>query len=350
MRDLSGRIEQQFYFLAKTTHALARLRIRYTISSSKLIVPLVGKSQFGPSVSFRMHATQGLYRHRKFGHRLTMSVALEQPSPDTTPSPRPLVEIKALSARGRSGKGERLPLPQHGKEAKRLTKIAAEVEEANTFIASRHVEGCNTVALWRGYHQSLRYGGRWYATGDSYQGMPKAKRLSLRIDGEAVAEVDVRASHLTLLLGLFHDVPQVIEDPYGAFGFPREVIKVWVVTSLGAGFPMRQWPKSLAQPPEAAAGDVADAVLTRYPFLQDFPKLLGCSHDLRLCTPRLTNIEAEAMSAAMRHLRRDMGILALPMHDSLIVPRSAAEATSEALRQGYWDAASIYPAITVRTE
>ena len=44
----------------------------------------------------------------------------------------------------------------------------------------------------------------------------------------------------------------------------------------------------------------------------------------RLLTHRLMNIEAQALTGAMDNLRVAHDVLALPMHDGLLVPRSAA--------------------------
>ena len=44
----------------------------------------------------------------------------------------------------------------------------------------------------------------------------------------------------------------------------------------------------------------------------------------RLLTHRLMAIEAQALTGAMEYLRGSRGVLALPMHDGLIVPVSGA--------------------------
>jgi hypothetical protein len=43
----------------------------------------------------------------------------------------------------------------------------------------------------------------------------------------------------------------------------------------------------------------------------------------RLLTHRLMAIEAQALTGAIDYLRGSRGVLALPIHDSLLVPRSA---------------------------
>jgi hypothetical protein len=72
-----------------------------------------------------------------------------------------------------------------------------------------------------------------------------ANRRHIQINGAAVTEVDVRASHLTILHGLAGRTLPEREDLYGELGFPREVIKLWVTATLGAEWPIERWSRQM---------------------------------------------------------------------------------------------------------
>ncbi|HEX6957767.1 MAG TPA: hypothetical protein VF194_07255 [Ferrovibrio sp.] len=317
--------------------------------------------EFGPGVALarrfaaRFRGTERLWEcARRHG------IALEEVGQHferLRPSDNTPVYIKPLSAKvaGRRIPGKHLSLPRSGKAAIELERIVAGVREVNAFVAGRQVEGCDPITFQRGYSVDLNHGGRWYARGDNYQNLPKEARLGLRIDGEPVAEVDVRASHLTILLGM-QGLPLPEGDPYAGFGYPREVVKAWIVATLGAGAPAARWSPQAARSLREdgvsldgiTAAMVREAVLQRYPFLSTLPALLGCPQEPRLSSLRLMNIEANALTMAMQYLRVARDVLALPMHDSLIVPQSAVRAAEEALRQSYRAAIGLYPKLTVR--
>jgi hypothetical protein len=229
--------------------------------------------------------------------------------------------------------------------------MEAEVARMNEWLAAARIEGCDPVAFHRGFTSSLQFGGRWYASGESYQGMPQSERVSgLRINGTQVVEVDASASHLSILHGLVgRQLPD--GDPYAIGNFPREVVKAWVSVALGKGQCPRRWTARAASDLARKGGlsasaypaaSVGAAVLRRYPFLADLPAILSCPHEPRLASLRLQRIEADAMTSAMVCLR-SRGIHSLPLHDALVVPHDAAEAGKHALADGYGAAAGVRP-------
>lgn len=66
-----------------------------------------------------------------------------------------------------------------------------------------------------------------------------------------------------------------------------------------------------------------------------------------LLTHRLMNIEAGAMTLALRALRNDWRILALPLHDGLLVQRSTAREAADTLRRTFQDVAGVRVRVTV---
>jgi hypothetical protein len=188
--------------------------------------------------------------------------------------------------------------------------------------------------------------GRWYAAGGDYQNLPRADvewgRPSLRIDGEAVVEVDARASHLCLLAGIAGDpLTDPSADPYALSGFDRTVVKAYIAAAIGAGHPPRVWTRrALADAKEAgvtlprSVRDVREVVLARYPFLDRLPEVLGCQDEPRLCGHVMMGVESRVLTSAILALA-DKSILALPLHDAMLVRERDVEAAREALARSY---------------
>jgi hypothetical protein len=59
---------------------------------------------------------------------------------------------------------------------------------------------------------------------DNYQRAKKASRAKMTIDGHPVVELDLTASHLTILHALRGRAFDPSNDPYAIEGFPRSVV------------------------------------------------------------------------------------------------------------------------------
>jgi hypothetical protein len=229
-------------------------------------------------------------------------------------------------------------------------QLSEEMEELNSFLDGVTLEGGTCSGLYRVFHNgdapdfAFRSGGRLQAAGEnSYQNLPSAERLQMRINGEHVAEVDVQASHLTILHALHKE--NFTGDPYvvpsvGVDG--RTAVKGFIAAALGAGQPPTKWPvpqskKFLGQTGEKLQKrwpieKISEAVLTQHPVLS------------KLSTPIdgsiggwafLTWIESQAILKTMLDLKRVYAIPSYPVHDSLIVPLSMAERTNKQFRAHY---------------
>lgn len=169
--------------------------------------------------------------------------------------------------------------------------------------------------------------GRLYVKPRGFQGMPKGERLRVLLGGAPVAEVDVKASHLTLALGSI-GVDEVESDPYGFPGFAREVVKEWAKFRLSMGRTPSRWPKRT--PAGIAAlpiGGVTAAVYRRWPSLE------GVGGDWQ----RWQGLEAGALLVAMERLEAP----ALPVHDSLVVPDWAVSRAVDLIKGAYWEVAGV---------
>ena len=242
-------------------------------------------------------------------------------------------------------------------------EIMADVEAQNALAAQVKVEGCTPPRWCRVFHGHWSLHGRWYAAGSDggYQTKNESERAKILIDGEAVVELDVSASHLRIFLGLRNSAECTSQshvqagDLYAGMCIPRDVAKAWVMEALGKGRPPFRW--SAKAKPEVQARSVkavATAVLAHHPGLVD-PSLVVPA-DLakrlevpirRLVNPYLTAIEADAITRAMCALRQ-IGVLSLPVHDSLIVPVSAEQDARRAIAAGYMAACGVLPVITAK--
>jgi hypothetical protein len=276
----------------------------------------------------------------------------------TTRAPVVVHPVEAVGLKTREGgrvlKGEPLVLPPgYGPFA----SAAAEVAAQNTFAASFDVTGCTPPRWARTFGPDPRLHGRWYAKGASkqdgsvYQAMKKADRVSaIRIGGEEVVEMDVAASLLSVLHGL-RGVPLPGGDPYAVGGLPRDVVKAWITTTIGRGKAAKRWAAAAEDPvKDYKAVAVGAAILARYPFLSDLAWCVpddlrhACLGATSLPSFFLMGVEAEALTVAKRTLR-EQGVLALSMHDGLIVATDSQEAARASLEAGYAASAGVVPKV-----
>jgi len=288
------------------------------------------------------------------------------PAPITAPVVRKLVAVSSLAKvvgqRSRQTAKLRRPVEILGDA---LGGFQRGVEEANAFATQHRVRGCLPPRWYRVFTECAMLGGRWQAAGKEglYQMMPEAARLAkITINGEPVAEIDVRSSHLSIMHGLL-GLPLPDGDLYNIPGVPRPVVKSWVTATLGKGTPVTRWAKKALKDNPAVlehdAKEVGRLIITRYPFLGQPAQAVARAAGLgrlghidtpeRLLTHRLMAIEAAALTGAMESLRKGRGLLALPVHDSLIVPQSGVGHVGAALDGAFSYFAKVRMRWTVKT-
>lgn len=296
------------------------------------------------------------------------SVALDftAPAPTKPPKvPQPIVvhSLKRTNYRTHQSTKHRLPVTT-GTDWNGLRR---EVEEVNAFAAQHDVRGCLPPRWKRVFTATKELGGRWIAVGKEsvYRRMPEAERpTTIVIDGVPVAEIDVRSSQLAIVLGLLR-LPLPDDDLYAIDGYPRDVVKQWIVAALGKGSMVTAWsrrlqskdPKLFARVSAYPAWELGFAICSRYPFLRNPARELSGPAGLTrwehigkpqtLLPHRLMGIEAEALTLAMRWLRCDWRLLALPLHDGLLVPRDAVHEAVDSLQQAFQQVARVRPKVTV---
>jgi hypothetical protein len=189
-------------------------------------------------------------------------------------------------------------------------------------------------------------GGRLYAVGGSYQTMPKALRPTLTIDGEATVEIDIRASHLTILAQRMGMALSANLDPYDVEDIPRAVVKAFVTMTLGHDRFHRRWPQGVRDRLEPLFGNplrkayplskVKAAVLHAIPALRDWGDNPTSCFDL-------VYEESEALLSAVERLAFIHKVPVLPLHDSIIVPASHAELAAKVLGDCFYKIVGVGP-------
>lgn len=232
-------------------------------------------------------------------------------------------------------------------------KLEAEVTELNEFFSEFTLEGGTHRGYRRIFNLGIPEGYRWnkggrlYSAGeDNYQMLPADKRGQMRIDGELVVELDIRASFLTIL---YAQRGQVLDRPSRSYviqGIPRSVVKQWVVMTLGHDTYHRSWPKEFKDKFFEETGEelqkvhsiktVRDAVLGKHP-------VIAKCQNHRTDIFDLMYLEAEAMMRAMLQLKRAYGIPSLTVHDSIIVRERDMCAAAEAVTRSFQSVCDVEP-------
>jgi hypothetical protein len=191
-------------------------------------------------------------------------------------------------------------------------------------------------------------GGRLYSQHPSYQELPSEQRLMMTLDGQPVAEIDVRASLLTILHGLMGREFDISRDPYDIKHIPRAVVKTWVTMTIGFHGYHDDWPAKAVEKLTEEGFEMAKFPMREcrplffhyIPILQDYPR-----HPLTVFD--LMFHESEAILGAMLTLMRDHRIPSLSVHDSLLVPRSAVPTAMKIIKDKYRQVCGIEPGLKV---
>jgi hypothetical protein len=236
-------------------------------------------------------------------------------------------------------------------------QLEAEVRELNEFTTSVKFEG--------GVHQGYRRifncgdaatfnwnkGGRLFGVGEeSYQRLKKELRWAMRINDEPVVEIDVQASHLTMLYALQGEHLDTSHDPYNIEGLPRAVVKAWVTMTLGYDRFHARWSPEVKKELEEhglslkglSAPVVRERILATHPILKDWP-------EGRLSCFDLMFLESEAILGTMLTLKRAYSVVCLSVHDSIIVPASAQSVAEEVIKTEYAKAIGVTPSLKLNT-
>jgi hypothetical protein len=237
-------------------------------------------------------------------------------------------------------------------------RLEADIRELNAFLAACEIRGGEHNGYTRNFNNaSWRKGGRLYSVGGGYQQMsPPERRLEMTINNEAVAEIDIKASHLTIYHAKLKCPLSRDGDPYERIGADRRAVaKLWTVASFGNSTPATRWPSDMVEDYKkdtgkdlrevAKATEIKKEMLEAFPALRQLEKFKG-----RDIWGDLQFIEAEAVINTMLILMREHRIPTLSMHDGIIVPRSGVGWTKTILTQQYRKFVGVEPVLTVEPE
>lgn len=209
-----------------------------------------------------------------------------------------------------------------------LARMNSTVHAINEAVTSVDVRSENGVALTSpmtrifNIDPRLKRGGRWYAEGTSWQNIPKAARDRITIDGEEVVELDFKTLHPAML---YAEVGAMLPDDCYAIGsWARPLVKRAMLTLINAPnihssrFSIAHSDEMAAEVPDhhkwipMAADLIADIKQAHRPIAHVFHSDAGS---------RLMMRDSELAKVVMQHLMR-LNIVALPIHDSFLVPAS----------------------------
>ena len=227
-----------------------------------------------------------------------------------------------------------------------VDSLTHEVKLINQYLDKQYLGN----VLFGGYCRSFNMGddpsfnwnkgGRLYFLNNhSYQKEKKQHRLmSMTINNEPIAEVDINASYLSIFYGLTgHSLPEK-DDLYQVPGLHRDIVKAWITSAFGQGtFPAR-WPTTVKAelmakcilPTGLTMREVGQLVCEAIPVLKHLPTSNITWADLMFK-------ESEAIIGAMVSLRENFNIPAYSMHDGLIVPLSGKDIAANEIMRAFDD-------------
>lgn len=239
-----------------------------------------------------------------------------------------------------AGKAKRMEFS----ETDESLKLAEQMDELNQFLIGFELSPYRFSGLVRIFNEgdtpSFRWnkGGRIYALGPlQYQTQRAEDRQRITINGEPTAELDIRASNLTIYHGLLKEPFDPSRDPYEVEGFSRDAVKVWFNVTFGNKNLIKRWPletaaKFLEEHGEKLpkVGSLGRAIFAKFPIMAEWSRSGHTWADLQFC-------ESTAIYGAMSKLMRLHRIPAYPVHDSLIVRAGDAEVAKEFIKTSYKD-------------
>lgn len=266
------------------------------------------------------------------------------------------LECRAASMRAGAIKYKGGPLPLDLTDPEVLS-LQAQVARINAFFVGYEVAGANHLGFQRIFHAGdggqCRWdkGGRLYSVGHgNYQRAKKTARGQMTIDGRTVVELDLTASHLTILHALHGLDFDPARDPYSIKGIPRDVVKKWVTMTLGHDRLHRSWPKGAkADLDLLVGGRLVEAFpigKTREAILETLPLLAGWA-DSPFDWGDLQYVESRVIVQTVETLAFAYGVPCLPVHDSIIVPVFHRDLASQALSEAFASVVGVTPHLKI---
>ncbi|MEX3316658.1 hypothetical protein [Sulfitobacter sp. PS-8MA] len=244
------------------------------------------------------------------------------------------------------------------KRTRQIDRQDRKTEGFNEAISAadiNHGDPSNVVAmptlacpLARIHNKNFGRGGRYFSMGASWQNIKSEARRALTIDGEPVVELDFDGMHIAMLYaeaGLplprdCHDLP----------GWPRKLVKVATFTLINATNEMAarmsiahsEHLGELAEPGSQEAIGKARALIEA--IKHRHAPIAGQLHSD--AGARLMRKDSDIAEAVMAELILRKGIVALPVHDSFLVPASKRDELEEAMTDAAYKIMGVYLSVS----
>ena len=341
--DMFWRVVEGLKALGLIEHRKGQTRYRTSAFGPEYKVPLPGRAArfWATSKLIALAEAHGIHAENISDHFV--------PEPPRNPL------VLRDYAVGRGVNKERGRIIKDYERTTHTKKLEADVRELNEFFSRFRLEGGLHYGYTRCFNlRSWNKGGRLYSDGQgNYQQLPESKRHEMTINGEPVAEIDIKASFLTIYHAKLKAPLAGTGDPYARAGVERLIAKQWMVVSFGNSKPATRWPPEMSEDyeketgqvlrKEAKASDVARKMLKAFPALERLDEHSDIWADLQF-------LEAEAIVGTMLILMRAHRAPSLSMHDGLIVPRSKADLAKGILAKEYRRVVGVEPMLTVELQ
>jgi hypothetical protein len=269
--------------------------------------------------------------------------------------PKKVIEVrgKSKNIRGNKVRGPSIKT-NHNEISKQME---GDLLELNSFLASFELDG----AIFSGYRRlfsngdvegfNFQWGGRLYGVGDhNYQSLKSDERRKIKVDGKEVIDIDINASYLTILYGLYGFPLPARENIYKIDGLPREIIKALITATLGHFGFHNKWPKEaskelrnagIVRPKKMTMTSLQSLILDYFPVLTDWT---NCKYRW----PELMFIESEIVIGTMLELMRSYSIPCYSVHDSIIVLKTDQDTAIEILNNQFLAKVNIEPRLKMK--
>jgi hypothetical protein len=266
----------------------------------------------------------------------------------------------------------RPPMPT--RDTTEAQRLRDEVASLNAFFAKHRLEGARHVGWVRMFHgattrhQEFNKGGRLYSQPTipkmNYQQMPRDKRIVMTIDGEALSEIDISGSYLTIFYaahGQEVNVAGAYDGILGSENYHRAIIKTWVNASFGNGRLLGQWSADLKEdfakkyrnegwqidPKKYPVARVRELTLARHSLLASWGEV---APGIPSSYGDLMYHESQVIISTMVRLAKEHLIPSAPVHDSILVPRSKVAVARRVLEEQFKEVVGVTPLLRVYPE
>lgn len=233
-----------------------------------------------------------------------------------------------------------------------------EMNEINEYLAHAHIEFDRDVLNECQLHEtvdnrflnriftysSFESGGRLY--GGFWQPLSKEQRKQgIRIQGEEVSILDYKSMNPTMLYALAGATNEDIEsigDLYSDDSVVRPGMKKIFNALLFTEKYLEQMPRGVRDyfPRSVTVNDVVEDILSKHSMIEDFFHR-GIGHYLMF-------MESSIMVSILLKLKREHDVVALPIHDAVVVPSSMEDKAREIMKEVFMEhtCCSLVPAVT----